>query len=67
MAGRFGLGYTGCVDWITLLIELVGFALLILFIVVPIAEFRDILARLRRPIGPATRRDDHDAAGDRRG
>jgi hypothetical protein len=53
------------VDWITFLIELTGLVLLLLFIVVPIAEFRDILARLRQPIGSDSRRGD-DAAGERR-
>ena len=35
-------------DWMTLLIELVGLAVLIVFVVIPVREFRGILAALRR-------------------
>ena len=31
------------IDWITILIELVGIAILLMWIVIPIREFRDIL------------------------
>jgi hypothetical protein len=34
-------------DWITLSIELVGLLILSIFIVIPIREFRQILAKLR--------------------
>jgi hypothetical protein len=34
-------------DWMTLSIELVGLLILGIWIVIPIAEFRQILARLR--------------------
>jgi len=35
------------VDWITLLIELIGFVLLLMFIIVPIQEFRGILRKVK--------------------
>ena len=34
-------------DWITLLIETVGVVILLLWIVIPIREFRGILKRIR--------------------
>jgi hypothetical protein len=34
-------------DWMTLTIELIGFAVMILWTFIPIQEFREILTRLR--------------------
>jgi heme exporter protein D len=36
------------IDWITILIEAVGVAILLMWIVIPIREFRDILRVLKR-------------------
>lgn len=35
------------IDWITILIEAVGVAILLMWIVIPIREFRDILRVLK--------------------
>ena len=35
-------------DWMTLLIELIGLAILLVFVVIPVQEFRGILSKLRR-------------------
>jgi hypothetical protein len=39
---------TTMIDWITILIEAVGVAILLMWIVIPIREFRDILRVLKR-------------------
>ena len=45
-------------DWITLLIELVGVVILLMWIVIPIREFRQILRIVRaRDNRPASTRD----------
>ena len=45
-------------DWITLLIELVGVAILLMWIVIPIREFRQILRIVRsKHSQPPTTRD----------
>ena len=46
-------------DWITLLIELVGLFILGTFIVIPISEFKQIFAKLR------PRENRHDGEHDR--
>jgi hypothetical protein len=45
-------------DWITILIEAVGVAILLMWIVIPIREFRQILRVLKH------KRDGHDAPDD---
>lgn len=40
------------IDWITLLIELVGIAILLMWIVIPIREFRQILRVLKNKRAP---------------
>ena len=35
-------------DWMTLAVELIGVAILLVFIVIPIQEFKGILTKLRR-------------------
>ena len=42
------------IDWITLLIELVGIAILLMWIVIPIREFRQILRVLKHKRTQAT-------------
>ena len=43
-------------DWITITIELVGIAIMLIWIVIPIREFRDIFRTVRRKHASA---DDH--------
>ena len=46
-------------DWMTLSIVLVGAVILLIFIIVPLQEFRHILARLRdKPLPGELRPDD---------
>ena len=46
-------------DWITLLIEVVGVVILLLWIVIPIQEFRSILKQIQtRGVSLAGRRSD---------
>lgn len=44
--GKF-FGRSGAVDWMTLCIEAVGAAILCIWIVVPVTEFNEILAKVR--------------------
>jgi hypothetical protein len=46
---KSGLGREGAmIDWVTLAIELVGIAILLMWVVVPIREFREIFRAVRR-------------------
>jgi len=48
------------IDWITIAIELVGIAIMLMWIVIPIREFREILRTVKRKSLPAPHDDSHD-------